>query len=106
MAGKLYHVVYVIRPRTYFVRRLLQLSKLHLNGQDNRSGEGGAWGRSRKKAETVRVLRLTEESMEDVGWWRWCLKEGMTGERERLAAPSLRFVKQTHQRIWFSDAPF
>ena len=28
---KLHHVAYVIRPGRYFVRRLMQLSKLHLN---------------------------------------------------------------------------
>ena len=44
--------------------------------------------------------------MEDVEWWRWCLKEGMAGEGERLAAPFFRFVKQTHRRTWFSDASF
>ena len=39
LAGKLHHAAYVIRPGRYFVRRLLQLSKLHLNGQA-RKGEG------------------------------------------------------------------
>ena len=40
LAGKLHHVACVIRPERYFVRRLLQLSELHLDGQDKR-GEGG-----------------------------------------------------------------
>ena len=44
--------------------------------------------------------------MKDVEWWRWCLKEGMAGEGERLAAPFFRFVKRTHRRTWFSDASF
>ena len=35
---KLHYVKYVIRPGRYFVRRLLQLSKLHLNGQGKRGG--------------------------------------------------------------------
>ena len=35
-------------------------------------GTGGiAWGRGRKTAEATRVLRLTQEFMEDMGWWRW-----------------------------------
>ena len=34
IAGKLHHAAYVTRPGRYFVRRLLQLSKLHLNGQE------------------------------------------------------------------------
>ena len=34
IAGKLHHVAYVTRPGRYFVRRILQLSKLHLNGQE------------------------------------------------------------------------
>ena len=41
LAGKMYHVAYVIRPVKYSVRRLLQLSNLHLNGQEKRGGEGG-----------------------------------------------------------------
>ena len=52
------------------------------------------------------MLRLTKEFMEDVEWWRWCLKEGMAGEGEKLAAAFFRFVKQTHRRTWFSDASF
>ena len=50
------------------VRRLLQLSKLHLNGQKKGGGGGGAWGRGRKKAEARRVRDLTEELMADVEW--------------------------------------
>ena len=52
------------------------------------------------------MLRLTKEFMEDVGWWRRCLREGMAGEGERLAAPFFRFVKQKHKRIRCSDAWF
>ena len=44
------------------------------------------------------MLRLTKEFMEDVRWWRWCLKEGMAGYGERLAVPLFRFVKQTRKR--------
>ena len=55
----------MIRLGRYFVRRLLQLSKLHLNGQEKRGG-GGTWGRGRKKAEAGRVLHLTQEFMADV----------------------------------------
>ena len=40
LAGKLHHVADVIRPGFYFVRRLLQLCKLHLNGQEKRGGKG------------------------------------------------------------------
>ena len=89
LAGKLHHVAYVIRPARSFIRRLLQLRKLPLDGLETREKEG-AWGRSRKKAEATKVLRSTEEFMEDVGWWRLCLKEGMAGEGERLAAPFFR----------------
>ena len=39
-AGKLHHAAYVITPGRYFVRRLLQLSKLHLYGQERRVGSG------------------------------------------------------------------
>ena len=55
LAGKMHNVAYVIGPGRYFVRWLLHLSKLHLNGQE----EIGAGGR--KKAEARRVLDLTEE---------------------------------------------
>ena len=44
LAGKLHHAAYVIRRGTYFVHLLLQLSGLHLNGQEKR-GRGSAWGR-------------------------------------------------------------
>ena len=45
LAGKLHHAAYVVRPGRYFVRRLLQLNKLHLSG-DERAGGGGAWGKT------------------------------------------------------------
>ena len=39
LEGNLHHVAYEIRPGRYFGRRLLHLSKLHLNGQENRGVE-------------------------------------------------------------------
>ena len=54
----------------------------------------------------MRKLRLTEEFMENVGWRRCCLKEGMAGEEQTLAASFLRFMKQTHKMLWFSHASF
>ena len=97
LAGKLHYVAYVVRPGRYFVRRLLQLSTLHLNRQEKREGQG-VWGKSRKEAEATKVLRLTEEVMEAVEWWRWCLKDGMAVKGERLAAPFFTaVVKQTHE---------
>ena len=50
LAGKLHHVSYVIRPGRPFVRWLLQLSKLRLNGEEKveRGGRGGGVGRRRK----------------------------------------------------------
>ena len=101
LAGKLNHVAYVSRPGRYFVRRLPQLSKLHLNGQENSGG-----GLCRKWAEAKRVLELMKEFMADVDWWRWCLTGGLAGRGERLAAPFFRFVKQPHKRAWFPDASF
>ena len=47
----------------------LQLAGLHLNGVE-RAGGGDVWGRERKKAQAKGVLRLDEEFMADVGWWR------------------------------------
>ena len=38
LAGKLPHVAYVIRPGSDFVRRLLQLNKLPLNGHEKTEG--------------------------------------------------------------------
>ena len=38
LAGKLHHVAYVIRPGRYFVQRLFQLSKIHLNQHYKRRG--------------------------------------------------------------------
>ena len=70
----------MIRPGRYFVRRLLQLSSLHLSGAE-RAGGGQAWGKHRKRAEVRRVLRLSREFMADVGWWR--LVSGRGGEGGR-----------------------
>lgn len=69
-------------------------------------GRGTAWGRSKKKAETRKVMDLTEELMADVEWWRRRLTGGLAGREEELAAPCLRSVKQPHSRAWFSDASF
>ena len=41
LAGKLHHVSFVVRPGRYFVRRLLWLSKLHLDGVERAGGGGG-----------------------------------------------------------------
>ena len=41
LAGKMHHACFVIRLGRYFVRRLLQLSNLHLNGAKR---AGGVWG--------------------------------------------------------------
>ena len=49
LKGKLRHVAYVIRPGRYFVQRLLQLSKLHLNGQEKRGGSGEGVGSGQKQ---------------------------------------------------------
>ena len=64
--GKLYNAVYVVRPGRYVVHRLLRLVKLHLIGEESRSG-GDALDRLRKKVKAERGLKLTPEFMEDVG---------------------------------------
>lgn len=66
LAGKLHHASYVVRPGRYFFYRLLLLSVLYL-GEELAVG-GGAWGRTRKKAEAERALMLTPELMADVVW--------------------------------------
>ena len=38
LAGKLHSASFVIRPGRYFVRRLLQLSNLHLSGAERAGG--------------------------------------------------------------------
>ena len=69
------HASFVIRPGRHFVRRLLQLSNLHLSGAE-RAGGGEAWGKYRKRAQARRVLRLSREFMAAGGWWRWFLGGG------------------------------
>lgn len=49
-AGKLYHAAYMVRLGRYFVRRFMQLSRLHLNGEEL-AVRGGAWRRTRGNAE-------------------------------------------------------
>ena len=48
------------------MRRLLQRSKLYLNGQEKARGWKGAEGRGRKNAEASRERDLTEAFMADV----------------------------------------
>ena len=74
LARKLRHAAFVVRPGRYFVRRLLQLTMPHLNGDDG-AGGGGVWGRHRTREEVKKVLRLTAEFMADVGWWRWYVQQ-------------------------------
>lgn len=59
------------------------------------SNEGGGT----KKAEARRAPRVAEELMDEMGWWRWCLKggHGMGGGGE-CPAPCFRFVKQIHRK--------
>lgn len=61
------------------MRRLLQMNKLHLNG-DERAG-GGVWGRYRKRAEANSVLRLTAKFIAEVGWWRSYVQQENVKER-------------------------
>lgn len=77
LAGKLHDEAHGLGPGWYFERWLLQPSKLHVNGQYK--GEGGAWRGGKKRVEARRVLDLTEMFMRDMEWWRWCLKEGLSG---------------------------
>ena len=53
LAGKLHHASFVIRPGRYFVRRLLQLSNLHLSGAERarRGGRGAGTGSRLKREE-------------------------------------------------------
>lgn len=73
-AGKLHHAACVVRPGQYFVRRLLQLIGLHLNG---------GIGRRRllvredeEKGGAEHVFGLPPEFTADVAWWRWYFEEG------------------------------
>ena len=61
-AGNLQRAAYVVRPGQFFVRRLLQFSGLHLN-EEELTGDGDVWGRSRKNAETGRVVAVSPEFM-------------------------------------------
>ena len=40
LAGKIHHTAFVVRAGWFFVRRLLKLNKLHLNGDERAGGEG------------------------------------------------------------------
>ena len=103
LTGKLHNAAFVVRPGRYFVRRLLQLNKLHFKG-DERSGGWGARERYLKREEAKRVSRLTVQFMADLGWKGYVQQEHIM-EGERMAAPVNRFVKQAPER-WFSDASY
>ena len=49
LEGNLHHVAYEIRPGRYSGRRLLHLSKLHLNGRKNRRGGHGVGRRQKQR---------------------------------------------------------
>lgn len=53
----------------YLVRWLLQLNKLHIDG-DKRAGWGGGRGKMVIKGQTNRVLKVTEGFKADVTWKR------------------------------------
>eukprot|EP00752_Nemacystus_decipiens_P007888 g7048.t1 len=93
LAGKLHHAAFVIRPARYYVRRLLQLSNLHLSGSE-KAGSGEVWGAQRKAAEQKRRLKLTPEFMADVGWWRWYLGRAECKVGESITSPAFTFAEQ------------
>ena len=43
------------------------------------------------------MLRLTKEFMEDVEWWRWCLKEGVAAERRNVGGAFLQIRRADPQ---------
>ena len=103
LAGKLHHAAFVIRPSRYYVRRLLQLTNLHLSGSEA-AGKGEAWGAQRRAREKGRRLVLTPEFMADVGWWKWFLGREGGVRGERVTSPAFSFVEQLPTRRWFADA--
>lgn len=70
MAGKLHHVVQVVRPERYFVHRLLQLANPHLTVEKLEWGWGnmGQISNERGGREKIRI------KAEIYGWWSYCLK--------------------------------
>ena len=50
------------QPGRCFSCRRLKLGGLHLNGEEL-AGDGGAWGKSTRKAEAERVVALNPELM-------------------------------------------
>ena len=81
LAGKLHHASFVIRPGRYFVRRLLQLSNLHLNGAERAGGGGRGVGTgSRPKRDEFYGCRGNSWQTwgGGDGFWR---EERDTGER-------------------------
>ena len=81
LAGKLHHASFVIRPGRYFVRRLLQLSNLHLDGGERAGGGGrGAGTENRQKRDESYGCRVNSWQTwgGGDGFWR---RGGGTGER-------------------------
>lgn len=65
LAEKLHHAIYVVRPGRCFVRRLLQMSGVHLNGE-GLTRRDRACERTRKKTGVERILGLEPEFVADV----------------------------------------
>lgn len=103
--GKRNQATFVIRPGRYFIARLLQLSGLHLKGEEL-AGRGDEWGRTSEKAEAEHATGLTPEVMVDVAWWVVCFLAGRSKKGERISAPFCRIVKQKPARQLFSDISF
>lgn len=95
LAAKLYQAALVARPGRCFMRRLLQLCELHLNGDEVKIG-GNVWGRHRKKGDAKIVFRMTHDFLADVAWWRCYLILGEERGGERLYASiiCLRYCSQ------------
>ena len=56
LAGKIICVAYAVQPGQYSIRRRLQLSGLHLDGEELAGGGDAKVGVSREKVEVERVV--------------------------------------------------
>ena len=95
LSRKLHPAACFVRPRLYFVHRLLRLSSLYLTVE-------GAWSRVRKSGGE-------EETRTDycrVGCWKWLVNQDRWKTMVRLAIPFFRLVKQEPSRRWYPDVSY
>ena len=96
LVGFLIHVSFAVRPRRFFVNRLLASVGMP------RISAGADFGF--RTANPGRRLVLGPEFQGDLEFWRWFVEEGLDARGGTFSAPMYHLLERPSQRTLFSDA--